>query len=289
MTRAQIGPGAKLTYGYSREIYRHVIFYVKLMNEQQANSEVDAPRRDQPAVRWDGRKTLFIASEVRSGSTFVAETLAYELHASLSYDLWQVAKEPFQDLDERSTPEEALKTLAWLHLDRSGFSGAKILCRQLAYLRRLASVSPALHSEMFGPRAYWIVVRRADRVGQAVSLAAARKNGIYHAYDGATKNQDADLSIELEEIGAAFSAIAHSDLFLELWTRELPPERTMSIVYEDFLVDQVGALQRIHDLCQFPPLDVAAYINESKLKPTEREEKRRATSAFKAYFLANYF
>jgi LPS sulfotransferase NodH len=259
------------------------------MKEQDLDIVEAKSRRVEPAWVGSGRKTLFIASEARSGSTFIAETLAYELHAALGYDLWQLSQEPFQALNDRSTPEEALSTLAWLHLDKSGFAGAKVLCGHMAHLWRLASVSPAVRAAFFGPHAYWIVVRRKDLVDQAVSLAAARKSGVFHHYADVQAAPDREDPPKLEEIEAALKAIALSDVYLELWTRELPPERTVSLIYEDFLVDQVGALQRIHDLCQFPPLDVAAYANGAKLKRTESDAKRRASAAYKAWLLGNYF
>ena len=233
-----------------------------------------------------GRKTLLIASEVRSGSTFVAETIAYELHAALGYDLWQLSLEPFHNMNERSTAAEAMSTLESLHLDASGFAGAKILCGQMTYIWRLASASPAVRAAFFGPNVYWIVVRRADRVDQAVSLAAARKSGVFHHYDAEPQRE---LVLELEEINSAIEAIALSDLYLDLWTREVAPARLVSLIYEDFLVDQVGALQRIHELCQFPPLDVSAYSNGAKLKRTESEAKRRASAAYKGWLLGHYF
>ena len=257
------------------------------MIEKHENTEEAESRRPEQVGLGEGRKTLFIASEVRSGSTFVAETLAYELHAALGYDLWQLSHEPFQELTESSTPDEVLSLLARLHLDASGFAAAKILCRQMALLWRLASASPAVRTAFFGPRAYWVVVRRADRVDQAVSLAAARKSGVFHHYDDPPTPPE--VSLELDEIEAALKAIALSDVYLDLWTRQLPPERAVSLVYEDFLVDQVGALQRIHELCQFPPFNAAAYANGAKLRRVAHHAKRRASADYKAWLLGNYF
>ena len=234
------------------------------------------------------RRTLFIVSEVRSGSTYVAETLAYELNDALGYDLWQLLQEPFQELNERSTPQHALSILERLHLDRSGFAGAKVLCKHMAILLRLATACPALRNALLGPDAYWIVVRRADRVEQAVSLAAARKSGVYHFYDDPQTAADRDVSLEMDEIQSALAAIALSDLYLELLTTQLPANRTLSLKYEDLLIDQVGALQCIHDLCGFPPLDAGRYLNGAKIRPTAQETKRRASAEYKDWLLANY-
>jgi len=58
-----------------------------------------------PLLSWgDGRKSLFIATEVRCGSTFVAESLAYELHNKFGFHLWDLAKERFAFLNEDTRP-----------------------------------------------------------------------------------------------------------------------------------------------------------------------------------------
>src|SRR4051794_25695333 len=107
----------------------------------------------------DGRKCLFIASEVRCGSTFIAETIAYELNKSFGFELWDLAKEHFSFLDENATPKQALEPRPCLHLAISGFVAAKILCKGLSQLHRLAQLSSKVREAFFGDRDYWIILR----------------------------------------------------------------------------------------------------------------------------------
>ena len=235
----------------------------------------------------DGRKCRFIASEVRCGSTFVAETIAYELKKSFEFDLWDLAKEHFSYLDPDSTPDRAMETWRTLYFDISGFVAAKIMCKGLSNIHRLAEFSPDVRDAFFGPRARWIVVRRRDRIEQATSLALARKTQNFHYYGDPELSTDSAAELTIGDIDAALKAVALSDVYLEVFAASLPPERCVSFHYDDFVQDQPGCLARIHEICGFPSLDATNYVNDSKLKQTGGSIKKSYSAQFKRWFLAN--
>jgi hypothetical protein len=242
-----------------------------------------------PRLSWgDGRKSLFIATEVRCGSTFVAESLAYELHDKFGFHLWDLAKERFSFLNEDTRPEPLLTTWRALYLDGSGFVASKFMCKTLSLVHRLARISEDIHDAFLGEDAYWVVIRRRDRVEQAVSLALAAKSGTFHYYGHVEPAPDHHTQLTLEEIDWALKAVALSDVYLETFFSSLPRERRVCLYYEDFVRDQTPYLNQIHELCGFPALDAAAYVNMSKLKPTGRDIKAAAGSQFKHWLLENY-
>jgi len=152
-------------------------------------------------------KTLFIASEVRSGSTYIAESLAYELESNFGFRMWDLAKEHFSFLDDCSSPDDIVKTWSGLYLDPSGFASAKIMCKGLSVLHRHASSAQDVQQAFFGESAYWIVVRRRDRIKQAVSLAIAIKTGAYHHYGNAEEAPDNGATVSNAEIDSALDMI----------------------------------------------------------------------------------
>jgi hypothetical protein len=235
----------------------------------------------------DGRKFLFIASEVRCGSTFIAETIAYELKRTFGYQLFGLTKERFAHLDNTTSAEEVLETWRALHLDASGFAVAKLMCKSLSYLHRLMRNSDDIREAFFGENCFWIVVRRNDRIEQAVSLALASKTGAYHHYDDPRLASDNDAELTLAEMDWALKAVAMSDIYLQTFASSLPPERTLSVFYKDFLADEAGHLEKIHNMCGFPAFDRANYVNESKLKQTGREVKKRCVEQLRQWFLEN--
>ena len=238
--------------------------------------------------RADGRKSLFIASEVRCGSTFLAESLAYELNQNFGFHLWDLSKEHFSHFDENTTPEQALATWGALYLDGSGFVAAKLMCKALSVLHRLARRSEAVRDAFFGENAHWIVQRRSDRVEQAVSLALARKTQTFHYYDDPRRAPDRDATLTPGEVDWAFKAVNLSDVYLEVFAKAPPTTRKIAFEYHDFLSDQVGCLNRVHRLCGFPLLHPSSYVNMSKIKQTAGEVKKTASEQFKTWFLENH-
>jgi hypothetical protein len=242
--------------------------------------------RGQPRF-GDGRKSLFIASEVRCGSTFVAETIAYELHRSCGYGLWDLAKEKFSFVDANTNADEVLHAWSWLYLDSCGFVSSKLMCKALSFIYRRAQESDHLREAFFGENAFWIVVRRRDRIEQAVSLALALKTQTFHHYGDPRPTPDDTAELTLKEMDWALKAVSLSDIYLQAFDASLPRERTLSVDYNDFLADEAGYLEKIHALCGFPPFEAADYVNESKLKPTGRHVKQFHSEQFRRWFLGH--
>jgi hypothetical protein len=237
----------------------------------------------------DGRRCLFLASEVRCCSTFVAESIAYELHEYFGLEMWDLARETFGDIDDDTDSGEWLSRWRGLFLDpASGFVASKFMCRSLSFLHRVAARTPAVSEAFFGPNAYWIVLRRRDRLEQAVSLAAARKSGAFHHYGDPDQAGDRDVELTLEEMDAALKSVALSDIYLQTFAESLPPERVTQLFYRDFVADEVASLNRIHAMCGFPPPPVERYRNGSKLARTGQDAKRRAREQLRDWFLANH-
>lgn len=243
---------------------------------------------DDGSLVGDGRRCLFMASEVRCGSTYVAETLSYEMHDFFGFELWDLTKELFHDLDDETRPAPLLTRWGALFLDRTGFVASKFMCKSLSYLHRLAHASPAVREAFFGERAYWVVVRRRDRLAQAVSLAAASKSRTYHHYADPELAGDRDVELSLGELDAALKTVALSDIYLQTFADSLPRERVVSLFYEDFLADEIGWINRVHALCGFEPAPADTYRNASKLVRTGQQAKRRAKEQLQEWLLANH-
>lgn len=248
------------------------------------------PATFEPTGRFvtDGRKRLFIASEARCGSTYVAEALAYSLYELHGYELWDLAKEHFAGLDDDTSAEEAISALGSLYLDSSGFVASKFMCKSLTYLHRLAQKSPEAREAFFGEGAYWIVVRRQDHIEQAVSLAMACKSGVFHHYDEPEFAADRDVKLSLEEMDAALKAISLSDLYLQTFAASLPRQRVLTFEYRDFLADEAAALAQARRLCGFPATDRVSRPNGARLRPTAQRQKREAAARLRQWLLANY-
>jgi LPS sulfotransferase NodH len=236
----------------------------------------------------DGRKCLFIASEVRCGSTFIAETIAYELNKSCGFAFWALAKERFSFVDENSTADEVMDVWRAMHIDTSGFSTSKLMCKALSHIHRLANERDDVREAFFGENAYWIVVRRRDRIEQAISLALAAKTNTFHHYDDPQLAKDKDAELTLAEMDWALKAISMSDIYLQAFESSLPPERTLSVFYNDFLADEAGYVEKVHEMCALPVFDRANYVNESKLRPTARDVKKHYVEQLRQWFLAHF-
>lgn len=234
------------------------------------------------------RKVLFIASEVRSGSTYFAESLTYELNQNLGFAMWPLAEERFSHLGESSTPEDILETWKGLYLDRNGFAASKIMCKALSVIQRSARESDDVRQAFFGENTYWIVVRRRDRIKQAVSLAMSIKSGVYHHYGDEEDSPDKGLIVTNAEIELALRMISLSDIYLDAFSSTLAESRLVSCFYEDFMADEVSWLNRVHAMCGFPPIERGSYVNQAKLKPTAEGTKRTTYEKYRQWFLTNY-
>lgn len=226
---------------------------------------------------------FFIASEVRSGSTAIAEYIAYSLEQSFGIQVFDLTKEHFSEVDEFASVEKVSEVFDQLWVNEVGAKTSKLLAGQIAHVERITRPYPEVNQKLFGNGTFWLIVRRRDKVKQAVSLALARLTGRYHEYEetgeAAPDIADADLNMQILE---ALRAINLSDLFLSNFFDG--KSNTATVYYEDFLGDPRAGLesflQRLDWGLELRSLEVAY----PKLVRTHGDRKETARGAFLEFF-----
>lgn len=231
-------------------------------------------------------RNLFIASEVRSGSTWVAELLAYFLERHQLHDAFGLTRESFRELDTHSSAQDACGIFDALWRDATGLATAKLQCASLSLVYREAQHAPELMQRFFGPDSAWIVLRRRDTLRQAVSLAAARKSERYHHYGDAPA--DADVGVSAEATDDALGAILRSDLFLATFAERNPSPRQLVCDYETIRRQPEAFLREAFRLCDWPFPEVPGPVDATKLRPWADRSKAEAVEAFGLWLLSNY-
>jgi LPS sulfotransferase NodH len=235
------------------------------------------------------RKTLLLASEVRSGSTYIAESIAYHFEKKAEYYFHGTSQEKFSHLVDCATATDIMEIYNTLYLDKSGWASSKIMCAALSIITRESRRSNEVHSAFFGDATFWIIVRRRDRVKQAVSLALARKSGLYHYYENATESPDVNYQLDIQEIRDALSAIELSDTYLNTFKQSLTEGQYVEIFYEDFLKNEVKFINQVGDLTGITNIaDPDTYVSLAKLRPTATQLKSDYAESFKYWLLENY-
>lgn len=229
---------------------------------------------------------LFIASEVRSGSTYIAESLAYSFSSSYNVDFWDAGKELFSGLTDSSSDTDVLQILDALGLNSAGMRSAKIMCASLSIICREIEKNRTLQEKFFGNEARWIVIRRRNKIKQAVSLATAISSNTWHFYGDVESSPDKSASVSNEAIYEALKMIVISDDYLENFSRMVA--RSAVIYYEDFIDNELSSLQRIINTLDLPFNSSNLKLSPAKLKKTAQDRKAEAENSFRRYFLENY-
>src|ERR1700733_12203280 len=234
------------------------------------------------------RKALFIASEVRSGSTFVAESIAYHFSKIFGEWLFDLTREPFSHIHDQSSHDDILAIYDSLFLGYRDWATAKIMCAALSIMVREARKAEPVRQALFGENTYWIVVRRRAKIRQAVSLAFARKTGAWHAYSA---DEDAEHRVEVrpKETEDALRSILLSDTYLMAFSDLISPDRKIEVIYEDFLSNPKPLIVHLHDILGVAILDGGViYTDETKIRRKSDDLKRQAENNFGAWFVQNY-
>lgn len=228
-------------------------------------------------------KNLFIASEVRSGSTFAAELLAYTINNWLGQEFWDLAQEKYSSLDDRSKPEDIQEISNKIWINRIGFRSAKIMCDALSVICREASRDDAIYDSFYGEESYWIIIKRKDTISQAVSLAYARADGVYHSYEGHVEPRAKPVS--MGEVDCALKAVLASNTYLDVF-RSMP-KRSIQWYYEDILDDNLAFVK---DVMSFIGIDHGDHLDVAavKLARTASSEKAITKDEFKRWLLKNF-
>jgi LPS sulfotransferase NodH len=227
---------------------------------------------------------LFMASEVRSGSTYVAELISYSLNASFGLEAWDLTKELLRELDDHSSPADVGTRVSSLWLSPENLRSSKVMCSQLSILTRSARRNLAVQQLVFGEDARWIVVRRRNKIRQAVSLATARKSGVFHSY--CEDVGIAPLEVSLAEVESALRAVILSDEYLRLFSSV--PENCAEVFYEDVLADPIESIRAALDKIGVLPEAGQLIAGEVKLSRDRQAEKADLELAFGHWLLENH-
>jgi LPS sulfotransferase NodH/transposase-like protein len=235
-----------------------------------------------------GRKALIIASQVRSGSTFVAESIAYHFEGIFGDVLFDLTREHFAGLSDTSSHEQILTLFNSLYLGHQGWIATKIMCAALSVIVRESRKADSLNDAFFGPNTYWIIVRRRETVGQAVSLAYAREIGDWHVYKTTQKAAEQD-KVTLKETEEALRSVLLSDVYLESFKHFISADSVIEIYYEDFLCDPTPFIERIYGVLGLVrPEGGVRYVDKTKIRRHATNAKQQVARDFKAWLLENY-
>ncbi len=235
------------------------------------------------------RKALIIASEVRSGSTFVAESIAYHFEGIFGDVLFGLTKEHFANLNETSTHAEILTRFNSLYLGHQGWVATKIMCAALSIIVREARKAESLMHAFFGSNTHWIIVRRRMKVRQAVSLAYARKTGDWHVYS--TAQTDANKpNVILKETEDALRSILLSDIYLEAFSNLIASDKKIEVFYEDFLSDPSPLIEHVYDVLGLAkPNGGVKYVDTTKIRKESANQKQQSENGFNTWLVENYY
>ena len=235
------------------------------------------------------RNSLFLASAVRSGSTYVAEEIAYRLQRDGGFQFFNLTRDSFSGLTNDSTARDIQNIYRKLFVDTSGWASSKIHSAALSVITRESRRDPTLYKAFFGPRARWIVVQRRDKIAQAVSLAMARKTRTWHSYSRSKSAEKSAQEVSLMEIEAALRSILLDDVYLEAFSRNLSPKQMIRVNYEDVVSSGRQAAAAVIALCG---LDVKLKRDKkkqvAKIVRTGRQMKGRLAEEFAAWLGENY-
>jgi transposase-like protein len=235
------------------------------------------------------RKALIIASEVRSGSTFVAESIAYHFHEVFGNVLFGLTKEHFAGLRESSSYTEILTKFNSLYLNQQGWVATKIMCAALSIIVRETRKAESLREALFGSNAHWIIVRRRKKISQAVSLAHARKTGDWHVYTTEQTSTDKP-KVTFKETEDALRSILLSDIYLEIFTGLIASDKKIEIFYEDFLSEPSRLIEHVYDVLGVARPDGGVkYVDRTKIRQEATSQKRQSENDFTAWLLENYY
>ena len=236
------------------------------------------------------RKTLFLASPVRSGSTYIAEEIAYRLQRYGEFEFFDLTRDAFAGLTDSSTAAEIKEVYGKLFEDpRSGWSTTKIHCAGLSIITREARRDPELREAFFGANSRWIIVQRRNKIAQAVSLATARKSDVWHVYGDPESAGDQDVKVGVTEIQKALHAILFDDVYLDALSGMLAPERVIRVTYEDVFGGARKTTAAVAKLCELDvKLGKERHKQVAKIVPSARSVKSSLVEEFTNWLAENY-
>lgn len=233
-------------------------------------------------------KYLFLASEVRSGSTLGAALIANYYSKTVGSEFFDLTRERFNQISIASTAEDMRQVCDLSHVDRSGIRCSKIMVEQISLARKFAETDPHLEERFFGDETRWIVIRRKNRIRQAVSLAFAKKDGRFHSYDGDSLS-DAEEQPSIKDVEASFNSTLRSDIFLDVFSQSLG-DRGISFFYEDLVRDVPSFLTQVVEFLGFGPVEKDIMtLKLVNLRVDSNERKEALSQEFATWLLRHTY
>lgn len=227
-------------------------------------------------------KNLFIASEVRSGSTFAAELLSYTIHDRTNHEFWDLSQEKYSSLNDDSNYKDIMDISEKIWINGVGFRCAKIMCNALSIISREASNNRFIDDYFFGENSYWIIIQRKDTLAQAVSLAYAQKDGLYHFYSEDFQNKAV---VSMADVDRAVKSILLSDIYLQSF--QTMPKNVIQWNYEDIVSNN---LSFVNDVLEKTKIGCGkdAHVHPVKLRKTASDEKIITKQKFQQWLVQNF-
>lgn len=227
-------------------------------------------------------RNVFIASEVRSGSTYLAESIAYTLFKLNEWNLWDLTKEHFSSLNQTTTPSDLLQLLNSLYTDSSGFRTAKIMVSSLSVICAQSHID-SVDDAFFGDQSYWIILLRENLIRQAISLSFARQTGIYHEYEQRSDSTDIPSMSAVKE---SLHAVQLSKIYLMLFAERC--KNKLVLEYESFQRDPALSVKEILKFLNVPLVDNDLHIVKPKLQKTDQLAKMCMEKGFSKWLLQHH-
>lgn len=232
-------------------------------------------------------KTVFILSDVRCGSTYAAELISYNFAKYLDFEIWDVAREVFQALGDESNSSDVATLHGNLWVNPQGWRGAMVKCGHMSRMIKLADQDPSVQHLLFGPSAYWIVIRRSDIFARAVSLAHAEASGRYHVYSG-SGTPGSDYRVSLESLRDCLGAVAIADYFISACIPQL--KNVIEIEYDNIRADERRFVNTIGEfLLRQKVVADDQMIIEPKLTIDHADRKLKDRDNFIKWFVRQFF
>lgn len=229
---------------------------------------------------------IFIASDVRSGSTYLAEAIAYALFNATGLDFFNLTKEKFRDISDLSSSLEISEVFDQIYVNELGIRCSKIMCSSLSVIFREMQHDESLRSRFLCDDSIWIVLMRRDKVAQAVSLAFANLSGVYHYYGDPKCANDRSVVPTNADVYACLSAILLSEVYLGNIIKLV--NNPIEVYYEDIYESANKVVEELIDRCGLN-VDVKGSVSSLvKLKRTAADEKKIVEEEFRRYFVMNY-
>lgn len=231
-------------------------------------------------------KALFILSDVRCGSTYASELIAYNASHYHGMELWALPKEPFQATTDHTSPAELVSAFDGLWVNPHGWRSGMIKCAHLSIINKLSAEYGALQERFFGSSAFWVVIRRDDVFARAVSLAYALHTGRFHEYEN-NDNSAGSPGISHDQIRESLKMVIYSDTFL---TACLPSfANVIEANYQEIMsneaefVNAVGAFAFGH-----PLIEGGNAVVKPKIQRNYRSDKQRLREEFVTRFTREF-